>query len=87
MKILLGAAIVVVLIIILVCLESRRKTRKIEIAFSGRRPVKPEQFYDRYFKAKGIPFYIVDGVRIILEEQLSADIAVHSFQRLRLRHV
>lgn len=75
MKILLGITIVVVLGIILVRLESWRKTRKIEIAFSGRQPIKPEQFYDRYFKAKEIPFYIVDGVRSILEERLSADMS------------
>lgn len=75
MKILLGITIVVVLGIISVRLESWRKTRKIEIAFSGRQPIETEQFYDRYFKAKGIPFYIVDGVRSILEEQLSADMS------------
>lgn len=75
MNILLGIAAIVFLLFINVRLESWQKKRKINNAFSRREPQTPEQFYDRYFKEQGVPFYIVDGIRTILEKQLSADLS------------
>lgn len=75
MNIILGIAALVVLLLINYRLEPWQKKRKIERVFSGREPQTSEQFYDRYFKEQGIPFYIVDGVRNILEKQLSADLS------------
>lgn len=55
--------------------ESRRKKRKLEAAFAGRETLDAEGFYDKYFKAKGVPPNIVLGVREVLEEQLLADMS------------
>jgi acyl carrier protein len=59
-------------------LESRRRKARIEAVFAGRERLTPEQFYERYFQEKGVPFSIVSGVRKILEEQLGADLACMS---------
>lgn len=65
----------VVLIAALVAFEAWRKTRKIEAAFSGRPSLTTEQFYEAYFKEKGVPLHVAAGVRSILEEELSADMS------------
>jgi acyl carrier protein len=75
MNIMLGIAAIVLLLLINFRLEPWQKRRKIESVFTGREPQTPEQFYDRYFKEQGIPFYIVVGVRSILEDKLSADLS------------
>ena len=75
MNVLLGIAVIVVLLAIAIYLESWQKKKTVEAAFSGRTPLESEQFYDRYFKEKGVPFHIVAGIRAVLEEQLSADMS------------
>jgi len=69
---LLGA---VVLLVVLVRLDSLRRSRRIEAAFAGRERLSAEAFYDRYFRSKGVPLAVAAGVRLILEEQLSADLS------------
>ena len=56
-------------------LQYRRRLNQIEAAFAGRVPLEPVEFYLRYFKEKGIPFHVVDGVCNVLEAQLSADLS------------
>jgi acyl carrier protein len=55
--------------------ESLQRSKRIDAAFTGRESLAPEEFYDRYFKAKGIPRNIVEGVKTVLETQLSADLS------------
>jgi len=75
MNYLLGFAAIAVLLFINARLEQWQRKRKIEKVFSERQPKIIEQFYESYFKEKGIPFHVVGGVRTILEEQLSADLS------------
>ncbi|MDD2760935.1 MAG: hypothetical protein PHH11_11655 [Methylomonas sp.] len=56
-------------------LRYKRRMNQIEAVFAGRIPLEPLEFYLRYFKGKGIPFYVVDGICSILEEHLSADLS------------
>jgi acyl carrier protein len=63
------------LCVIFAKLESWRRDRKIAAAFEGRESLNPQQFHARYFANKGIPRHIVEQVRTILEEQLSADMS------------
>jgi acyl carrier protein len=44
-------------------------------AFEGRESLNPQQFYERYFEQKGVPFHIVEKIRTILEDQLSDDMS------------
>jgi acyl carrier protein len=55
--------------------EGWRKNCKIEAAFAGRSSLSPAEFYERFFRAQGIPEEIVVGVRKVLEEQLGADLS------------
>ena len=75
MKYVIGIALAVLAIYVLVKWEGRAKRRKIEKAFSGREALLPEQFYERYFAAKGVPFEVANGVREVLTEQLDADLS------------
>jgi acyl carrier protein len=56
-------------------IEKREKPRQIERAFAGRTPLSEETFYDKYFKAQGIPAYVVIGVRDAMEECIEADLS------------
>jgi hypothetical protein len=62
--------LVIVGVVLVLCgaLENRRRKARIEAVFAGRERLSPEQFYERYFQEKGVPFLIVSGVRQILEE-------------------
>lgn len=46
-----------------------------EEAFVGRTPLPGAEFYERFFRAQGIPENIVMGVRQVLGEQLDADLS------------
>lgn len=56
-------------------LEKSKKKKQVESTFSGRADLTTEQFYDRFFKAQGVPFFIVEGVKKVLAEQLGADMS------------
>lgn len=60
---------------ILARVDSSRKARRVASAFSGRQSLLPEQFYERYFRERGVSFDVVNGVRAILEEELNADMS------------
>jgi acyl carrier protein len=51
------------------------KAQMIQETFSNRESLTPDAFYDRYFRQKGIEQSIVDGIRVILQEQLGADMS------------
>jgi acyl carrier protein len=56
----------------------REKTimdRRYESAFSGREPLDAHTFYEKYFRERGVPAYIVIRVREILEDVLDADLS------------
>lgn len=59
------------------CILSIFKTQKteLEIAFKGREPLTSNEFYSKYYKDKGIPFNVVNGVKHILETELDADLS------------
>lgn len=56
-------------------IQNLRRAKKIDAAFAGRESLAPDEFYARYFQEKGISLDIVEGVRTVLEEQLSADMS------------
>ena len=75
-----GACTGVTLLIVVVSLAvtaSRTRTyqRTLEKLFEGRSPQTPQQFHDRYFAAKGIPFFVTSGVVKVLENELQADLS------------
>lgn len=51
------------------------KKRKIEEAFAEREPLDEHTFYEKYFRARGLPANIVLKVRRILEDELNADLS------------
>lgn len=75
MSIVLTIAGVVASIAVLVAIDIWRKKRKIEAAFMGRPSLRPEQFYEAYFKEKSVPLHVVVGIRSVLEEELDADMS------------
>ena len=66
---------VAILAVVVLRSESHQRNKKFEAVFSGREQLSIDQFYERYFKARGIPLHVVSGVRKIVEEQLLADMS------------
>lgn len=55
--------------------DGRKKKKKIEKAFAGREPLAGHTFYEKHFRARGVPADIVLKVRHILEDELNADLS------------
>jgi acyl carrier protein len=53
----------------------RKQEKQIEDVFGGRQELTDRDFYERYFEAKGVPFYVVKKIREILEDVLDADLS------------
>ena len=53
----------------------KTQNSKLETTFKDRVPLTNEEFYDKYYKDKGIPYYIVNGVKQTLETELDADLS------------
>jgi acyl carrier protein len=53
----------------------RAKTRGMELAFAGRESLSEEQFYERYFRGRGVPADVAARVRRIMERVLEADLS------------
>lgn len=69
-------AIVAFVLITLYWLYENRKAEKQYInAFSGRKSLTNETFYEKYFKDQKTPEFIVYGVKRILEEELNTDLS------------
>jgi acyl carrier protein len=60
--------------------HSWAKKKKIENVFAGRQPLDERTFYETYFESRGVPFLVVNKVRLILEEELGADLSRLSAQ-------
>jgi acyl carrier protein len=74
-EVLIVVASIFVLLLFWGSYEKKSKTKRIEAAFTGRRQLDEGEFYQRYFKAQGVPPGIVVGIRRILEENLEADLS------------
>ena len=59
------------------CIQSIFKTQdaELETAFKDREPLTTNEFYNKYYKQKEIPFHVVNGVKHILETELDADLS------------
>ena len=55
--------------------EGRLREEAIENIFRGRERYSSEQFYAKYFEKKGVPAYIVFGIKEVLEFNLDADLS------------
>jgi acyl carrier protein len=66
---------IIILSIPLGIIGDRELKRKIEEVFGGRQSLDERDFYEKYFAAKGVPFFIVKKIREILEEVLDADLS------------
>jgi acyl carrier protein len=55
--------------------EGRKKKRKLEEAFAEREPLAEHAFYEKYFRARGVPADIVLKVQRILGDELNADLS------------
>ena len=78
MELVVTSAIVVGIAILSVVLsrsESKQRETKFEAAFAGRDQLDIDQFYERFYKGKGVSPQIVGGVRKVLEEVLLADMS------------
>jgi acyl carrier protein len=53
--------------------EKSRQAR-IDKIFANRRTLDEPTFYQKYFQKRGIPMYVVIGVRQVMEEVLDADL-------------
>ena len=74
-RVLLWVAVAVAVLLALIHLDSRRKTRRLEAAFRGRTRLTPAEFFEVHFKEVGAPAQVVEGVRQVLEEQFGADLS------------
>ena len=53
----------------------KTQNSKLEITFKDRIPLTNEEFYNKYYKDKGIPYKVVNGVKQTLETELDADLS------------
>lgn len=55
--------------------SERQRKKKIEAVFDGRQELDEYGFYEKYFQSRGVPFFVVEKVRKILEDVLEADLS------------
>ncbi len=55
--------------------EKWRRNKKLEATFAGRPSLSPTEFYEQFFRARGVPKEVVMGVRKVLEEQFGVDLS------------
>ena len=67
--------IIVAISIPIAIIGEKRKRREISRVFRGRQELDERSFYEKYFEEKGIPFFVVQKVRGILEDVLDADLS------------
>lgn len=78
LQVLIILAVIFALILILRFFYRRDQEntiRKIEEVFGRRENLNDEDFYNKYFKAKGVPFFIAQKVRKILSEEFEVDLS------------
>ncbi|HUF05161.1 MAG TPA: acyl carrier protein [Aridibacter sp.] len=55
--------------------ETRALRRRVDQAFVGRAELDEQAFYDEYFSGNDIPFFVVQGVREILADELNVNLS------------
>jgi acyl carrier protein len=55
--------------------ESRKRNKEVNAVFAGRQELDDRDFYEKYFQAQGIPYFIVQKIRTIFAEELNADMS------------
>ena len=55
--------------------DRKARKEKIDAAFFGREPLDEQTFYERYFRARGVPADVAVRIRRILEDELDADLS------------
>lgn len=75
MNTLLSVVGVIVLLAVFVWFDERRARKRVEAAFAGREALTDEQFFEKYFRAKGVRNDVASEVRRILAEQLGQDLS------------
>lgn len=55
--------------------DIKKLNKNVKEVFKGRQELDDADFYERYFKAQGIPFYVVRKIRKIFAEELNADLS------------
>lgn len=68
-------AFVIIIAIPYGIIMEKRRQRKLEEVFDERQILDEREFYEKYFQEKNIPFFIIQKVRQILEEELDADLS------------
>lgn len=72
----LGAVLVLLLAVIPFAIRDiRRLDKKIEEVFDGREKLDDGRFYEKYFIAQGVPFYVVQGIRQIYADEFAVDLS------------
>jgi len=69
------ALIVFISISIYFFIENKKTNDKLNNLFLGRESLTNEEFYEKYFKSKNTPEYIVHGVKRILEKEFDTDLS------------
>ncbi len=72
----LGVLIVIALAAIPFSIWERRKlNKKVNEVFAERQELNNRGFYEKYFQAQGIPYFIVQKIRTIFAEELNANMS------------
>jgi acyl carrier protein len=66
---------IALLLALLAFADSNRRSKKIERAFAGRRPLGDEEFFHEYFVSIGVAKEVPVKVRRILSQELDADLS------------
>jgi hypothetical protein len=65
------AVVLVIFSIPFAIISNRLRNKKLEKVFAGRQELNERDFYERFFEAKGVPFFIVQKIRRILRKNLT----------------
>lgn len=68
-------AVIMIAMTPFVILDIRKLRRKVEEVFAGRQKLNEREFFENYFEQKGIPFFVVQKIRKIFEEELGSDLS------------
>lgn len=73
--IIIGIVVLFVLAIPFAIWERKAKSEKLDDAFAGREPLDEQTFYEKYFRARGVPSDVVIKVKRIFESELGVDLS------------
>jgi len=75
MSIVLIIALLIVVSVLNMRAEKNAKAKKVATTFANREALSIEEFYQRYFNANDIPYFVVERVIKILAEYLDTDMS------------